>query len=209
MHGPLAYRYYETHVAAAARQTDAIEALGGTRPVYQLSIPLETYLVAISPRAARPVVADKLARRLAAFIERTQPGTEWIMHLCVGDSRGRPLVTLRDSAVVVELANAIWRNWPAGYRLNALHLPLGDGTHPLRPDPRYFAPFYRLEIPSEVHVSAGLAHLGCDLVDQQIGLCEAERAARRLLGVSTPCGLGRRPHGARRLLERMAALAES
>lgn len=208
-HGPLIYRYYETHVAAAARQTDAIEALTGTRPVYQLSIPLETYAVAMAPSALRPTVATALAARLSAFIQHTQPGTEWIVHLCVGDPHGKPLVTLKDTAPLVELANAIWREWPAGYRLNALHLPLGDGTHPAPADPAYYDSLRRLVLPIEVHISAGLAHLGSELADQQTALDEAERAAGRVLGVSTPCGLGRRPWMAEGLLRRAAELAES
>jgi hypothetical protein len=207
--GPLWSRYYDTAVEAASLQVKAIEELGGTRPVYQLSIPVETYLVARAPARLRKFIATKLARRLAGFVTTTLAGTEWILHLCVGDPHGKPLITLQDSAPLVELTNALVQAWPTGYRLNAVHLPLGDGQTPAKADPRYMAPLYGLELPEDVHLSVGLAHLGQDLDTQRLALAEAERAARRPLGVSTPCGLGRRPAQAAELLARMAALAQS
>jgi hypothetical protein len=129
------------------------------------------------------------------------------VHLCVGDSNGQPLITLPNMDALVELSNAIWRHWPCGYRLDAVHLPAGDGTHPAPADPRYFAALRRIELPTSVHLSLGLAHLGADLDTQRITLTEAEVLAQRVLGVSTPCGLGRRPAQASALLARMADLA--
>lgn len=207
--GPLWSRYYDTAAEAASLQVKAIEEMNGTRPVYQLSIPVETYLVARAPRSARKFIARKLARRLAAFVATTLPGTEWILHLCVGDPHGKPLITLQDLEALMDFIDALMQVWPAGYRLNAVHLPLGDGQTPVKADPRYMAPFYRLELPEDVHLSVGLAHLGQDLETQKVALAEAERAARRPLGVSTPCGLGRRPAQAVELLDRMAALAQA
>jgi hypothetical protein len=207
--GPLWSRYYDTVVEALSLQVKAIEEMAGTRPVYQLSIPVETYLVARAPARLREFVATKLARRLAGFVATTLPGTEWILHLCVGDPHGKPLITLQNPAPLVDLANALVQAWPAGYRLNAVHLPLGDGQTPVGANPWFMAPLYGLELPEDVHLSAGLAHLGQDLETQKVALAEAERAARRPLGVSTPCGLGRRPAQAVELLDRMAALAQS
>lgn len=48
--GPLWSRYYDTVVEALSLQVRAIEETGNTRLVYQLSIPVETYLVARARR---------------------------------------------------------------------------------------------------------------------------------------------------------------
>ena len=213
-YGPFLSKYYGTEVEAAAQQVNAIEEqVPGT--VYHLSIPVETYLVATAPTAIQARVAAAFAHQLSQFIMHMTPGVEIIVHTCGGDPNGLPLIdpagrkpaSRRMLEACVLLVNAIWKAWPAGYRLNAVHIPLGDGAHPAPGGPRYYAPLGRLELPSEVHVSAGLAHLGRPLSHQQCALGMAERIAGRELGVSTPCGLGRRPAAAVALMERMVDLS--
>lgn len=212
--GPLVPRYYRTTVEATSLQVNAIESTG-IKPVYQLSVPVEVFLIASAPAALQQTVVELLAARLVSFITSTTPGTEWILHPCNGDPHGRPLkdplahkpANPRLLKAAVLLVNAVWKAWPAGYRLNAVHLPMGDGTHPAPADPRYYVALRLLDVHG-VHVSAGLANLNAPLHNQQVALAEAERAARRALGVSTPCGLGRRPHAAQLLLQRMVELAQ-
>jgi hypothetical protein len=213
-YGPFLGRYYGTEVEAAAQQVNAIEEqLSST--VYQLSIPVETHLVTTLPAAMKVRAAARFARQLAEFVRCTTPGCEFIVHTCGGDPNGLPLIdpagrkpaSPRTLEACVLLANEIWKAWPAGYRLNAVHIPLGDGAHPAPGGPRYYAPLGRLELPSEVHVSAGLAHLGRPLSHQRCALGMAERIAGRELGISTPCGLGRRPAAAVALMERMVDLS--
>lgn len=213
-YGPFLSRYYRTEVLAASQQVNTIEEqIPGT--VYHLSIPVETHLVASAPAPLKQPLAERFARRIAGFILHTTPGTEWIVHPCAGDPNGKPLkdphgtkpadpATLEASVI---LGNAIWQEWPAGYRFNALHLPMGDGAHPAPANPWYYASLYGLDLPEEVHISAGLANLGASCARQQVALQEAERAARRQLGISTPCGLGRRAAEAEGLIHRMVDLS--
>jgi hypothetical protein len=213
-YGPFLSRYYHTEVLAASQQVNTIEEqIPGT--VCQLSIPVETHLVATVPPPLKQSLAERFARRIVSFILHTTPGTEWIVHTCAGDPNGKPLKdpygTKPADPVVLEasviLGNALGQEWPAGYRFNALHLPMGDGAHPAPTNPWYYASLYELDLPEEVHISAGLANLGAGLARQQMALQEAERAARRQLGVSTPCGLGRRAADAAGIMRRMMALS--
>ena len=206
--GPLRAKYYDVEVEAAVQQVELIEAMAPGKVVYQLSIPVETYLVALAPGPLRSKIATKLAQKIADFIQQTPEGTEWIIHLCVGDPHGKPLIILKDAQPLVELTDAVVDRWPTGWVLNAVHWPMGDGVHPFRPDPRYFAPVYDLRLPDTVHLSAGLGHLGASLGDQELGIYELERAAGQAVGVSTPCGFGRRPAMAEALLDRLATLAK-
>jgi hypothetical protein len=214
-YGPFLGRYYGTEVEAAAQQVNAIEEqLSST--VYQLSIPVETHLVTTLPAAMKVRAAARFARQLAEFVRCTTPGCEFIVHTCGGDPNGLPLIdpagrkpaSPRTLEACVLLANEIWKAWPAGYRLNAVHIPLGDGAHLAPGKARFYEPLGRLELPSEVHVSAGLANVLGSSGQQKIALQLAEQAAGCELGVSTPCGLGRRPAVATALMHRMVALAE-
>ena len=214
-YGPFLSRYYDTEVEAAAQQVNAIEVLGPGM-VYQLSIPVETHLVTTLPAAVKDCAAARFARQLAEFVRCTPSGCEFIVHTCGGDPNGLPLIdpagrkpaSSRTLEACVLLANEIWKAWPAGYRLNAVHIPLGDGAHLAPGNARFYAPLGRLELPSEVHVSAGLANILGSSGQQKIALQLAEQAAGRELGISTPCGLGRRPAVAAALMHRMVALAE-
>lgn len=206
--GPLWKKYYGAVTEALSTQVSSIDQLTTTRPVYQLSVPIETYVVARLPAAARRRAAHWLVRKIVNFVCGTSPGTEWIIHFCVGDPHGRSLITLKDVAPLVILTDAIQQHWPTGYRLNAVHWPLGDGMHPVTADPRYFEPARRLNLADDVHLSAGLAHIESDLCTQAQAVRLLEDVAERPVGVSTPCGLGRRPQHAEDLLARMAELAQ-
>lgn len=205
--GPLRAKYYDVEVLAAVQQVELIEAMAPGKVVYQLSIPVETYLVAMAPRRARSKVAGRLAGKIIDFIRCTPEGTEWIIHLCVGDPHGKPLITLKDAQPLVELTNPLVAGWPDGYILNAVHWPLGDGTHPFSLDPKYLIPVHDLQLPDTVHLSAGLAHLGGSWHTQALALSALDHLTGREVGVSTPCGFGRRSDMAGGLLTRLADLA--
>ena len=183
-------RQYQIEADAALREVEAIEAFTGRTAVHQVEIPVETYLVAKAPRRARGKIAARLARRVTEFIARVPAGSTWIVHLGVGDPHAMPLVTLRDTAALVELGNALGSQWPAGRTFDALHLPLGDGTHPAPLRAGYYAPLADLALPPTVHVSAGLAHADADLEDQLPTLAAAEKAAGHQLGGVEPVRVG-------------------
>jgi hypothetical protein len=185
------FRHYPVEVAAAVREVQRVLAVAGDRRVvFQLEIPLLTYLVARAPARLRDRVADRAARGLCEFVAQCPEGAEFIIHECDGRPRGKPLITRRDTGPLVVLTNAIIQRWPVGRVLDAVHLPLGDVTHPAPTGPGYYAALRDLTVPASVHVSAGIANLIADLDTQVTALQEADRSAGRLLGVSQPCGGG-------------------
>ncbi|MGH7743350.1 MAG: hypothetical protein ACREQ5_00810 [Candidatus Dormibacteria bacterium] len=213
--GPLALKYYDLEVQAAVWEVDTIHALTGGGVLYQLEVPVETVLVAKAPARARAKVAARMARRIGQFITQTPPGGSWAVHLCLGNLHDLPLVDVEDTSPLVELANHIIYAWPDTHRLEVLHLPLGSRPHPAPSgensgDWLYYLPLrgLALDIAGGVHVSAGLADPLVPVEDQQKALALVDRAVGVHVGVSSFCGLGRRPDLVVPSLARIRALAE-
>lgn len=194
--------------AAAAEISEITQALGADNVVFQLSLPVETYLVTRAGKA-RARVARWCARWVTRFVMCCPPESRWIVHLCVGDPHGRPLVELRDVDPLVVLTSAISNAWPSGRVLDAVHWPLSNGRAPAPSDEEFYAPATEVDqfLPQSVHLSAGLAHMDATLGYQKRCLQLAEDTTGRELGVSTPCGLGRRPEQVEALMARMMQLA--
>lgn len=191
--GPGVFAHYEDEVAAAVRQIERVLRITGGRVVFQLSAPVETVLTAWAPGPVRAKQAAVMADRIVGVAAASPAGTLFIVHLCVGRPRGNPVTVLEDLSAVECLTTAIAKRWPAGRGLNAIHLPMGDVTHPAPLDPAYYAPLRSVDVPAEVDLIAGLANLTDAHAPQRAVLRVAELAAGRPLGVSTPCGLGGDP----------------
>jgi hypothetical protein len=205
-------QYYTQEANVAASEVIAIEDRHHGRVTYQLEIPVETYLVAKAQDDCRKAVADEHGKQIAQFITRTPFGSRWIIHLCVGDPLGKPAITLANVEPLAILTNAICEQWPAGYVLDAVHMPFGDGLNPSPTTNRYYSMLSRLLIPEGIDLLAGLSF--ADVFDHSrsikaatISLHLADTAAGREMGVSTHCGFGRRPEIAERTLEILATLA--
>lgn len=188
--GPGVFAHYDDEVAAAVRQIERVLRITGGQVVFQLSAPVETVLTAWAPGPVRAMQAAVMADRIVGVAAASPVGTEFIVHECVGRPRGNPMTVLRDLSPVADLTTAIVRRWPAGRGLNAIHMPMGDVTHPAPVDPDYYTPLRSLDVPTGVGLIAGLANLTSPLASQRVALRVAELATGRTLGVSTPCGLG-------------------
>jgi hypothetical protein len=188
--GPGVFAHYDDEVAAAVKQIEQVLRITGGRVVFQISAPVETVLTAWAPTAVREMQAEVMADRIVGLAAASPAGTEFIVHECVGRPRGKPVTVLKDLGPVADLTTAIVRRWPAGRVLNAIHLPIGDVTHPAPVDPDYYAPLRWLNVPARVVLIAGLANLHVQDSQQRAALRIAELATGRELGVSTPCGLG-------------------
>jgi hypothetical protein len=206
--GPMALRRYQAEVDAAVAELTEISSLTEGRVVYQLEIPVETYLVAKAGGRARRSIAARLARRVSQFISATPSGSVWIVHLCVGNPYDKSLITVSDTGPLVDLTDEIYLQWPKEtHRLDAVHLPLGDSKHPAPTYASYYRDLGRLTLPESVHLSAGLADVNVPLATQQEALKVAEGEAGRELGVSTQCGQGRRPELLDATMDRLIELA--
>lgn len=208
--GPWALARYKDEVDAALIEIAQIHDLTGGQAVYQVELPVPTYLVWKAPRSQRTKLADRLGRAVAEFIAKTPVGTAWILHPCTSDPHGKPLTVPADASVMVDLVNGIYAHWPSTQVLDAVHLPLCEGLHSASIDLAYYGPLAELDVPKEVHVSAGVVR-AADTVDRmRLALDAAEQMANRgQLGVSCPCGMGRRPADVGVIMDRLVALANS
>jgi hypothetical protein len=205
--GPGALHFYDYEATAALTEIWAINR-DNDQVIYQLEIPLETYLVAKAPRRLQTKIATRLAQRIGAFIDITTHGSQWIVHLCVGDPHGKPLVTLSDANPLVILTNAINAAWPhRTHTLDAIHFPFASGTMSTPTNLQFYLPLVELAVSNLTHCSAGLVTLDATEADQRHALCVIEDLTGRPWGISTPCGLGRRPDAVIPTLDRLAILA--
>lgn len=204
--GPLALAYHQHEIAAAADEIRTINSAVSGSVTYQLSVPVETYLVARAGHLA-PRVAHWCAGLVAELVAAAPPGIRVIVHLCVGDPHGQPLVILDTAWPLALLADAICQAWPQGRILDAIHLPLANGVRPAPTHRSFYAPLARWRPPPGVGVIAGLAHADAPLYEQLAALAEVEDVFGREVAVSTPCGMGRRPQQVDVLMQRLTDLA--
>jgi methionine synthase II (cobalamin-independent) len=104
------------------------------------------------------------------------------VHLCYGNAGGRHSIEPKDTAVMVEYANAFM---PLLHRrLDWLHMPVPIA----RNDDGYFAPLARLKLPANAAFYLGLVHPvdGVDGAERRVAA--AKKVVPRF-GVGTECGL--------------------
>jgi hypothetical protein len=124
------------------------------------------------------------------------------LHLCYGDLYHRHLVEPRDLSVCVRMANAAVKE--VEREIDFIHVPVPRG----RDDDGYFAPLRELEV-GDARLFLGLMHHS-DGLEGNLRRVAAARKFAPHFGVSTECGLGRRPpETIRELLEWHRAVAET
>ncbi|HEV2370782.1 MAG TPA: hypothetical protein VGS19_01320 [Streptosporangiaceae bacterium] len=205
--GPLFYR--RAIHRATVREITRIRELGED-VVVQLELPAETVAVATVPRLLQRFAARWAAASVCRLARAVPSGTRMAIHLCLGSLNGRPARELTDLTPLVRLANALSRNWPAGRRLEVIHLPLTTVSAPARTDPGYYAPLTDLELSAGTQLAAGLVVSVQDGPGQlqAASLARAAIPSRIRLCIAPPCGLlSETPHGARLVARRAAELA--
>jgi hypothetical protein len=138
----------------------------------------ETYFVS-RPADYKERVFALLARLGAAV----PPGVELGYHLCYGSPADQHLVMPRDTAILTEIANAIFAR--ASRPVDFLHLPVPRE----RDDVAYFEPLRALRRPATTRLYLGLIHW-----DDAIGDRRRIDAARHVVtdfGIASECGWGR------------------
>lgn len=197
--------------AAAARDIAAIRESAGEEVIVQLEATAEMVLTAKSAPLHRGLDSVLgIGKGIAAAAEAAPAGTRFGVHLCVGSMNNRSRVTMRDARPLVELANSVARRWPSDRPLEYIHGPFAAGDVPPSTDPRFYAPLAELDLPSGTRFIAGFVHESPSLEEQSTTLLMIEEAlGRRLDGIASACGLGRRPREiADAMVARAAALAD-
>lgn len=188
----LGLRYSRPFEDATVVEVAKINAVAGEEIVYQLEIPIEVEIVNRIPKPARGIGAKQLARRILRVIRRSPPGTRWGFHLCVGDMNNKAFSRLDDAETLVMLANPLMNGFPAGRKLEFLHLPLAHGSEPPTSDEAFYAPLSALQVQSDMRLIAGFSHEAQSL-EEQLKLRELiETQVGRQVDIAASCGLGRR-----------------
>ena len=177
--------------AAIVRDITAVQHELGDDVVFQIEIPWQVLPVSMAPRPLRGLVAAYFARAMRRLVSQCPPGTNFGVHLCVGDMHHRSVVRLGDVGPVVTLANEIAARWPAGRPLVFVHLPLAHGEEPPAESTDFYQPLRKLRVPPRVHVAAGFVHELRSGDQQRQLLAKLEQLAGRQLDVANSGGLGR------------------
>jgi hypothetical protein len=193
---------------AIVRDITAVRRELGDDVVFQIEIPWQVLPVSMAPRLLRGSVAWYFARAMRSLVTRCPDGTNFGVHLCLGDMHHRSVVRLNDLGPVVTFTNEIVRHWPASHPLVYVHMPLAHGEEPPATSPAFYQPLRKLRIPAHVRLAAGFVHELRSEREQRELLAMLEDLAGRQLDVANSCGLGRqRKELAVYNLEQAAALA--
>jgi hypothetical protein len=121
-----------------------------------------------------------LLARLGGAVPRA---VELGYHLCYGSPTDQHLVMPKDTAILAEIAAAVFARVPRS--VDFLHLPVPQD----RDDPGYFAPLASLAVPASTRLYLGLLHHGDEAGDRR--RIDTARVVVARFGVATECGWGR------------------
>jgi hypothetical protein len=206
--GPLgALRHRKPFTEATLREIRDVARITGPGTLFQIEIPVELVLLAKAPAPARSGLARLLAKSVTGLAAAAPEGTQFAVHLCLGDMNNRAFGTMSDVGPLVLLSNAITRTWPVGRPLVLVHAPFAAADHPATTNPDFYAPLRKLELPPTTRFAAGFAHESQTLNDQRTIRTIIDDLLAREVVISSACGMGRRTEAAgRAVLERTAEL---
>ena len=152
----------------------------------QWDVCLEIFILEGLRQVYFPQPFEGCVARLIALGNAVPAAVELGYHFCYGDFRHKHGVEPKDTALMVEMTNAL---------VAGLARPVSWVHYPVprdRSDDAYYAPLARLELPPESEVYLGLVH-NTDGLEGSRRRLEAARRHRAAFGVATECGFGRRP----------------
>ncbi|MGV9677447.1 hypothetical protein ACWDSJ_19410 [Nocardia sp. NPDC003482] len=205
-------RHRRAFADATAREIRAVRELAGDDVVFQLEATAELLLLAKThPLHRLTDLALGLGRKIAALAAAAPEGTRIGVHLCLGSMHNKARAAPRNARPLVTLANSVARHWPSGRTLEFVHGPLAAGDIPPSTDPGFYRPLRDLALGPGTAFYAGLIHDEVTDEQQVDTLRVVERAlGRRVDGVASACGLGRRPRAiAEAMVTRAARVADA
>jgi hypothetical protein len=130
-----------------------------------------------------PEYKERIAALLGRLGDAVPAGVELGYHLCYGSPADQHLVMPEDTAILTEIANAIFAR--VRRPVDFLHLPVPRE----RDDPAYFVPLRSLRLPPRAQLYLGLIHHADEAGDRR--RIATARTVTPRFGVATECGWGR------------------
>ena len=130
-----------------------------------------------------PDYKERIVALLGRLGDAVPAGVELGYHLCYGSPADQHLVMPKDTAILTELANAIFAR--VQRPVDFLHLPVPRE----RDDAAYFLPLHSLRLPAPTRLYLGLIHHADEHGDRR-RIATACTVTPRF-GVATECGWGR------------------
>jgi methionine synthase II (cobalamin-independent) len=134
------------------------------------------------PHADQP--RDELLARMQRLCSAIPAEVEVGLHLCYGDFAGRHFVEPKDTAKMVEFANALART--ATHALAYIHMPVPIG----RTDDAFYRPLADLRLPAGTELYLGVVHARDGVEGTKRRIAAAQRHASAF-GIATECGMAR------------------
>lgn len=131
-------------------------------------------------------IKTEILTRLVRLGNRVPSSVELGYHFCYGDAGHKHFTQPKNTANLVEVANAISASIKRP--VNWIHMPVPRE----RTDDAYFAPLQHLQLQSETELYLGLVHLTDGVEGTRRRIATAQRVIADF-GVATECGFGRRP----------------
>jgi hypothetical protein len=176
--------YLRVYERALGRALDEITA---TIPPAALSIQWDICQEVLVFEDYFPTRAVDYKERIAALLGRlgnaVPTGVELGYHLCYGSPADQHLVMPKDTAILTELANAIFAR--VQRPVDFLHLPVPRE----RDDAAYFVPLHALRRPPGTRLYLGLVHHADEAGDRR--RIATARTVTPRFGIATECGWGR------------------
>lgn len=147
------------------------------------------------PAAARGIAIRRLISRIVDFIALCPAGMRIGVHPCLGDLQHTARAQLPRLGLLVDWVNELVKQWPTGYTLAYVHLPLAEGASPPVLETSWYTSLTRLRIPAGTRVIAGLCHEAVTAAELMPVVRFMELLLRRAVVVGASCGLA--PRGTR------------
>lgn len=129
---------------------------------------------------------NEVLSRILNVVSWVPDGVALGLHFCYGDYEHKHYIEPKDTRLMVDLANAIFRD--ASRKIDWLHMPVPKE----RDDDAYFAPLADLDLSKGTQLYLGLVHHTDGLEGGERRIAVAQRHVPSF-GIATECGLGRRP----------------
>ncbi|MCJ1449378.1 MAG: hypothetical protein MMC23_009898 [Stictis urceolatum] len=130
-------------------------------------------------------IKDGVLERVRYLVSAVDEGVELGFHLCYGDLGHVHFIQPMDSALLVEFANSIVKEFSSIHPIKYIHMPVPKD----RIDTAYYRPFIDLDI-KRTQLYLGLVHPH-DEHGTETRIALAQKALKANFGVSTECGMGR------------------